>query len=274
MKRIEEVHDVKYFDPAEDYMAFQPDVILFWEAPYTSQSPFRDVWNKVVKTPVRKALLFAGGPIKKEWVKDFDHVFVESKINKDEFDALGISNSTAFGINEEIMVPMKREKKYVGIHHGTCASWKRQQLVGESLGKDGLVVGRYQESDRFPFDECKRLGTTVLDEQQPEQIAELLNESIMCLQTSRADGGGQRCTLEAMACNIPVICTSDSPKNREYVEESGFGVVCAPDSPHIKLAIEEVKNREWGNKGRDYIMTKWTSKHYADNLLAWINKQI
>lgn len=273
MKHIEEIHDVGYFEPSGNIELFNPDIILFWEAPYTSQGKDKDMWSRIINIPYRKALLFAGGPVKKEWVDKFDHVFVESKINKEEFDSLGIPNSTAFGINEEIMKPVDLPKKYIGIHHGTCASWKRQWLVGESLGKDGLVVGRYQESDRFPFDECKRLGTVVMDEQSPEKIAELLNESRICLQTSRADGGGQRCTLEAMACNIPVICMSDSPKNREYVEDSGFGVVTAPDAPHIKIEIESVLKREWGTKGREYILSKWTSRHYADNLLIWINKQ-
>ena len=49
-------------------------------------------------------------------------------------------------------------------------------------------------------------------------------------------------TLEAMACGVPVVCMEDSPKNREYVEESGFGKVVYPNKEEIKRAVEEIKN--------------------------------
>lgn len=271
MKHIEKEHDVKYFEPSDDIESFKPDVVLFWEALCTAESKDRDMWNRVVNLPFKKALLFAGGPIKAEWAKPFDHIFVESKINKDEFDALNIANSTAFGVNEEIMHPIEGIGKfYDGMHHGTCASWKRQWLVGESIGDKGLVVGRFQDSDPYPFNRCKELGTEVLDEKEPDIICELLNQSHCVLQTSDYWGGGQRCTLEAMACNVPVICMSDSPKNREYVEESGFGIVVDPDPVQIRNAVEEVKKWPKSNRGREYIMSKWTSRHYADNLLKYL----
>jgi len=271
MKHIEKVHDVKYFDPTDDFESWNPDIILFWEALCTSQSKDKEMWDKVVRSPFKKALLFAGGPIKAEWAKPFDHIFVESKINADEFNALGITNSTAFGINEEIFYPKNLEKKYLGMHHGTCASWKRQWLIGEAIGDKGIVVGRYQDTDSYPFNRCKELGTTVLDEKTPEEISDLLNQSFTCLQTSDYWGGGQRCTLEALACNVPVVCMTDSPKNREYVEESGCGIVTDPTPQDISRASVIAQSTNWGNKGRDYVMSKWTSKHYADNLLAWIN---
>lgn len=273
MKRIEEVHEVKYFEPTDDIEAFNPDVVLFWEALCTSQSKDKAMWDRVVNLPYKKALLFAGGPIKAEWATPFDHIFVESKLNKDEFDALGISNSTAFGINEDIFYPEKLEKIYDGMHHGTCASWKRQWLVGESIGSKGIVVGRYQETDPTPFKRCKELGVTVLDEKQPEEIRTLLNQSHTCLQTSEYWGGGQRCTLEALACDVPVICMTDSPKNREYVEESGCGLVVEPNAQNISDAVHIIKATDYGTRGSDYVKSKWTSKHYADNLLKWIEQQ-
>jgi hypothetical protein len=64
---------------------------------------------------------------------------------------------------------------------------------------------------------------------------------------------------------------TDSPKNREYVEESGCGIVTDPTPQDISRASVIAQSTNWGNKGRDYVMSKWTSKHYADNLLAWIN---
>mgnify|MGYP006321665743 CR=1 FL=1 len=94
-----------------------------------------------------------------------------------------------------------------------------------------------------------------------------------CLQTSEYWGGGQRCTLEALACDVPVICMTDSPKNREYVEESGCGLVVEPNAQNISDAVHIVKATDYGTRGSDYVKSKWTSKHYADNLLEWINQQ-
>lgn len=275
MKHIEQEHEVKYFEPSDDIESFNPDVILFWEALCTSQSKDKAMWDRVVNLPFKKCLLFAGGPIRAEWATPFDHIFVEGEFNKKEFDALGIKNSIAFGINEEIMRPINTVKVYDGMHHGTCASWKRQWLLAEALGNKGLVVGRFQDSDPYPFTRSKELGCNIMDEKTPEEICLLLNQSHCVVQTSEYWGGGQRCTLEAMACNIPVICMSDSPKNREYVEESGFGIVVDPSVQQIQKSVNDIKiNRVMSSRlsgGRDYIMSKWTSKHYADAIIKGIN---
>lgn len=270
MRHIEKDHTVTYHEPTDDIK--DVDIVLYWEAPCTINGKDAANYLRVRSLPFKKFLLFAGGPIKKEWVDGFDHVFVESKINKDEFNALGVPNSTAFGINERIFEPKHMERIYDGIHHGTCASWKRQWLVGEALKEKGLVVGRYQESDPRPFDECRKFGCNVMDEKKPEELVDLINQSWTCVQTSDFWGGGQRCTLEAMACNVPPIVMSDSPKNREYVEESGFGVVVEPHIEDIRNAVESIKADPRPYTGRDYVMSKWTSRHYAENLLKVINK--
>ena len=268
MKIIEKDYDVKYVEPTDDIP--NDGVVLYWEAPCTINGKDAALYNKIRHLPNRKALLFAGGPIKKEWLQGFDHVFYESKINGDELRALGISCSLAFGINEEIFKPKNMVKIYDGIHAGTCASWKRQWLVGEALGVKGLVVGRYQTTDPRPFDDCKKWGCNVMDEKTPEELSDLVNQSHTCVQTSDVWGGGQRCTLEALACDVPVICMTDSPKNREYVEESGFGMICEPSVPQIRSAVESLTSVVRIPKGRDYIMSKWTSKHYSAALLAWL----
>ncbi len=270
MKIIEQTCDVTYHEPTDEV---DPNaIVLFWEALCTRVSKDKDMFEKVMKLPNKKALLFAGGPIKEEWFEGFDHIFWESKIDGEVFERMGISNSCAFGINEKVFYPEQREKKYDSCHFGTSASWKRQWLLGEAVKEKGLIVGRYQETDRRPFDDCKRFGCIVLPEMHPNDLRPLLNESWTCGQTCAKDGGGQRCTLEALACNVPVICMTDSPKNREYVEESGCGMVVEPNIQDIHKAVEECKKIDWGTKGRDYIMSKWTSQHYADALLQWINQ--
>jgi len=272
MQILEKEFDVEYKEPTAD---IRPDaVVLLWEAPCTINHPENGIWYKrICDLPNKKALLFAGGPLKQEWMWQFDHVFVESAINAEECDVQGVKHSTAFGINSDIFKPMEVEKIYDGIHHGTCASWKRQWLVGEAVGNKGLIVGRGQETDPFPFDRCKELGCTVLPETDPTELVVLMNQSHTCLQTSDYWGGGQRCTLEAMACGIPPVVMMDSPKNREYIEESGFGIVCEPDAQSIKNAVNELKtNPPNPQVGRDYIESKWTPQHYADSLSVVIKE--
>lgn len=270
MKIIEKNHWVTYHEPTD---AIPEDaVVLYWEAPCTINGKDAANYIRIRELKNKKALLFAGGPIKSEWIKGFDHIFVESKINDEELNALDFPHSVAFGINEEIFKPYMVPKVYVGIHAGTCASWKRQWLLGEALGPRGCVVGRYQETDPSPFDRCKVLGTVILPEQTPEQLVMTVNSALICVQTSDFHGGGQRATLEAMACNIPVLCMSDSPKNMEYVTESGAGLITEPNKEDIAKAIGLMISTDYGTRGRDYIMSKWTAKHYADNLLKWINQ--
>lgn len=267
MKRLEQDYDITYHEPTDDLNG--ADLILYWEAPITIRGENAHHYMNVMNQATKKILLFAGGPIKQEWVKGFDLLCVESKINQQECDNLGIPAITAFGINEDIFFPQDLPKVYDGIHQGTCASWKRQELFGRALKEKGIVVGRDQESDSMPFRVCRDMGTTVMLEQSYEKVAELLNQSHVMVQTSNEYGGGQRATLEAFACDIPVICMKDSPKNREYVEESGCGYVIEPHETNIYQAVKEfVTGGIVLEKGaaRKYIESKWTSKHYAQNL--------
>ena len=269
MKRIEETHYVHYFEPWDDFRGM--DVLLYWEAPCTTLGENSAYYKKVQNTPIRKALLFAGGPIEAQWLWGFDHVFVEGEFNKREFDALGIENSIAFGVNDEIFKPQKQQKVFDGFMQATFAGWKRQPLFAEALGERGLLCGRYQETDQSPWRDSSK--AVRLPEMPAEGVASLINASHCVVNTAEYWGGGQRCTLEAMACGVPVVVMSDSPKNREFVEESGAGLVCDPNPDSIRKAVEDIKgwSEEEKQRGIGYIKEKWTSKHYADNLLKFIN---
>lgn len=272
MELIETEHEVIYQEPHE--IIKDVDIILYWEAPCTINGKDKMNYLNILTNPLPKALLFAGGPIKKEWIDGFDLVFVESQINADECEKQKIPHRTAFGVNTDIFYPANVEKIYDGMHQATCASWKRLDLFAKALKNRGIVCGRDQETDPNGFIACRKYGVTLLPEQPYKKVAELLNQSYTLVQTSEFWGGGQRATLEAMACGIPPIVMSDSPKNREYVEDSGFGLIVEPREEDIRVAIRQlIVEPQDPQIGVKYIENKWTASHYAISILQGI-KQI
>ncbi len=270
LRLIEAEHEVTYHEP--DEVLPTVDWILYWEAGCTMESPEDGhKYRAILNSPQKKALLFAGGPVKEKYFQGFDHIFVESKINKDEFDALGMKNSTAFGVNTDIFFPINdADKKFTTVTHGACAGWKRQHLVGQAMKEKALVFGQYQASDPYVFEECRRNGATVMPEQTYEETNRLLNSASVSVNCADYWGGGQRATLEAMACDIPVVVMSDSPKNREYVEESECGYIVNPDPQSIVIGVHTALQMK-KPKSRDYVMSKWTPEHYKNALLNAIH---
>lgn len=278
MKLLEQEHEVKYFDfPLKDIHEFKPDIVLYWEAPITNKGRDADNWFSVCALPYKKALLFAGGPLKAIDVKDFDLVFVESQINEEDCEREGIPYKRAFGVNTQIMKPLALPKQYDGILAATFASWKRHELFAEALQSKGLAVGRLQEYDLNGYNRCKQLKVNVMDEQTPEELAKLYNQSLVAVNTAEYWGGGQRMTLEALACGIPVIAMADSPKNVEFLKETPCGSIVEPTAEAIREAVAhwkemDAKDREFLSlTGVTYIKHKWTEKHYANALLEGIN---
>lgn len=272
MQLIEKEHEVKYFDfPLKGLAEFNPDVVLYWEAPVTNRGKDAEYWFQVCALPYKKALLFAGGPLKAIDVKDFDLVFVESQINEEDCEREGIPFKRAFGVNTQIFKPTEGKPisiLYDGFMQATFAEWKRHELFADALQSKGAVAGRKQEHDTNGYEQCVKRGVTIYDEQPAERIAELIQQSHAVVNTASYWGGGQRCTLEAMACGVPVIVMSDSPKNKEFVEASGAGIVCDPTVEAIQSAVEVCKeSNDFGAKGLEYVQDNWTEQHYADAIL-------
>lgn len=268
LKRLEKDHEIGYFEPLDRYRIdlFKPDVLLFWGA------LCENCVKEVIQYPYKKAICFAGGPIDESNVHGWDLYFTESTINEAELRVLGKPYMRAFGINERLFTPILTEKKYDAIFWGAFAKWKRHDLFAMSSLEGGLAIGQHQDHEPECYEICHQMGVKVMEEQTRDKIIDLIRQSYCALNTSDFWGGGQRMTLEAMACGIPPIVMSDSPKNCEYVEESGYGIICNPDINEIKEAIEKAKTIK-GFKGHNYVQSKWTSKHYADNLIKGL-KQI
>lgn len=268
IRLLEKYHEITFHEPDEELPTV--DWILFHEAPCTYESKEDGhKYKKLLANPQKKALLFAGGPVKREWVEGFDHIFVESKINKEEFDRMGMRNSTAFGVNTDVFKPIAQKRDYKAVTHGAFAGWKRQHLVAAALREQALIFGRYQPEDPYTYDESIRHGAHVLGEQSYEETARLINTATVAVNAADFWGGGQRATLESMACGLPVVVMTDSPKNREYVEESGVGIICDPHSDSIRRAVEDAMHASSADRQRAflYVHNKWTHYHYADALM-------
>lgn len=262
---IKESHEVIVLEPRDEIAihAFKPDVLLFWGA------LCEDAKNVVVKYPYKKAICFAGGPIEQSNVDGFDMYFVESAINEKELQVLGKPYMRAFGVNEEIFKPVSLPKLWDGAACAAFAAWKRPELFAAALALQGCWVGQKQDHEKWCYEVLEKEGVKILGHQPAEKCARLINSAYCVVNTASLWGGGQRLTLEAMACDIPVIVMSDSPKNCEYVIESGAGLIVEPSVKAIQEAVEKIKGGFKG-EGRKYIESKWTGKHYADSLLDGI----
>lgn len=275
MKLIEEKHEVRYYDTTRlsELTAWEPDRVLYWEAPCTINGKDAANYNAVRTLPFKKALLFAGGDLRREWVDGFDLLFVESRVNEEDCERLGIPYRRAFGVNTQIMQPQKQPKVFSGYMQATYALWKRHALFAEALGTSGVATGRRQEHEPQCYQVCEVKGVLTLPELPAEAVCSLINASYAVVNTSEYWGGGQRCTLEAMACGVPVIVMSDSPKNREFVDESGGGIVVEPNASAIRSAITlDIKavGQSYGQRGLEYVRSNWTERHYADAIMAGI----
>lgn len=274
LKILGKEHEVRYFDfPLTTLEKFNPDVVLYWEAPVTQRGKDAENWQAVCALPYKKCLLFAGGPLKSFDVKDFDLVFVESQINVDDCDREGIPYKRAFGVNTQIFKPspLPEKKKYDAFLQATFAEWKRHALFAQAVGSRGAVAGRRQEHDMNGYLACVKSGVHIFEEQSAREIRQLINQSYCVLNTSEFWGGGQRATLEAMACAVPVIVMEDSPKNCEFVRQSGGGIISLPTKESVQEAIEHCKlTNDMGIKGYEYVQNYWTEFDYARDLLEGI----
>lgn len=267
MSIIEKKYPVSYREPWDEIK--DADIILYWEAPCTASGKDAEHYLKVRFNELPKILLFAGGPIRPADCLGFDLFLVESKINEENFTEISLPWKRAFGVNTEIMKPEPQPKVWDGCMPATCASWKRQTLFSQALGKKGVLCGRDQETDPIGFINARKYSTLLFPELPAEAVNTIYNSSWCTVNTSDYWGGGQRCTLESLAAGVPVVVMADSPKNREFIEDGGPGLICNPDPESIHRAVENIKTwdmKEVSARARAYVESKWTAAHYAKNI--------
>lgn len=259
---LKENHELERFEPdaTDDIVEWGPDVILYWGA---LQERLK---HHVLKLPYPKANCWAGGPIEPEHLGGIDLYFIENQVVQNEFAQYGAPTMIAFGVNEKWFNKQRRKKIYKASFAGAFAAWKRHELFADSFDHTdwkGICFGQMQEHEPHCYEYPKSKGIIIKDRQDPREVAKIINQSEYVLNPASYWGGGQRLTLEAMACDVPPIVMDDSPKNCEYVDEAGFGHIVSPSSHEIRPLLAQEPQKEGGRK---YIKSKWTGRHYAENL--------
>lgn len=242
---------------------WQPTHILGWG------SLDRPSFSGLEQFDIPRGLCFAGGPRQHPNSEVFDTIFVENTHYLEDFKEQGVNAVLAFGVNDLFFRPLETAKHWKAVYPASFAAWKRHELFYDAVGEKGLAIGKISEHEKYIFKDGIAAGVCVLPPVPYEVLPMIYNQSEFALITASEVGGSQRAVLEAMACNIPPVVMSDAPQNVEYVKEAGFGLIVEPDVESIKKALRSEPQK---TGGRGYIESKWTAKHYAqqiyENLLA------
>lgn len=253
------LHDITVSLSMTDSVAeFNPDVILCWaDMTRDNARPLKELGKPM-------ALCFAGGEVDSYNTYLFDHVFVESLIYKQKLDDLGVSCSIAFGTNTDLFQPVEQAKVFDTIFPATFAAWKRHDLYARSVQwLNSLAVGyMYTDHEQECWQECLRMGVTVLPHASAEVLHRLYAASKVCVITSLSSGGSQRTVLEAMAMNLPLVVT-DSDKF-DYLTDECFRV--EPEAETIRGAVTALLDGERTIITRQHVLDNWSHIQYADAL--------
>jgi glycosyltransferase involved in cell wall biosynthesis len=239
----------------------RPDVILHW-ADMTRENAV-----PLAELGIPMAICFAGGEVDSYNTALFDHIFVESKVYKEKLNAAGYDNvSIAFGTNTDLFSPVTQNKQFDTIFPATFAAWKRHDLYSHSvMGLRSLACGYiYTDHEQECWQECLKLGTTILPHVSAQVLKYLYAASRICVIPSMSSGGSQRTVLEAMAMNLPLIIT-DSDKY-DYAHDSGKVFVAEPTVESIRGYIDAILDGEQEVNTRDYVLENWSHLTYADSL--------
>jgi len=160
-----------------------------------------------------------------------------------------------------VFKPLNIDKKWDCIYPGRCTEgyWKRPELAIEACQIAGKSLVMPGANLKRTYNHVKIFNKWLT----PFELNIIYNQSRCLLITSNYKEMGPRVIPEAAACNIPIVCCSDSPANVSYVEKIG-GFIAKPDpldiAGKIKLATNTICNsrEQLKNLGltRDLILKK------------------
>lgn len=215
--------DINYINTQDDLSSVIPDSpILYWG---NFQSPLT---RELVQLPNKKLMVFAAGltpeQITSPLAHDFDHIFIETEVERAWFRHIGVRVSRAFGVDTQMYKPMNVRKVWDCIYPAAFAVWKRHDLYVaycKKHNKKGLAIGYMQPNDveHICYDICREAGLDVLPRVTPDVMPYFYNMSREVVVTASEEGGGLRTLSEAKACGIPVNTDLLNPRLKEAYEE-------------------------------------------------------
>lgn len=121
----------------------------------------------------------------------------------------------AFGVDTDIMKPIKIKKEFDCIFVGSVCKYKRPLKILNIQGKK-CIIG--QLTDKNIISKLKdNKDIKVYNFQSYENLSLFYNKSKLCYVPCILQGGGERAVLEARACGIPVKIENDNPKLKELL---------------------------------------------------------
>ena len=250
-------YDIRYYSPYEDFLEGNPDILAVWGGAYA-----KEVQAVALADHPRKVMFHAGGDMKSGYLQAFNKLFIEWPYEEQELKSKGFNYTVAFGTNEHLFRPIPMQKMWDSVYPCAYADWKRHRLFADAFGERGLVCGSKQKVETYCYEYPEQKGCTVLPNLPMSFLPYIYSAAFCTTVTASYFGGSQRTILESMACGIPAIVMSDAKRNCIYIEESGQGYIVEPEQDAIKEAVLRVKEQKWDP--RPYVLSKWTSKHYAD----------
>ena len=150
----------------------------------------------------------------------------------------------AFGINSDIykVIP-DAIKIWDWLTVGSFSLWKRHYLFKEKGGYK-LAIGEIQKENMSEsidiIGDLLLNNIAVSDMIEPAKLAMIYNSADKTFVGANVNGGGERATLESLACGTPVEVEKDNPKLKELLTWKERGRV--PDqyfyADRLKFAIE------------------------------------
>ena len=135
-----------------------------------------------------------------------------------------------YGANVELFQPQSKEKKRfkilfvgtVGVRKGLIYLFKALEVLAEKYDFECMLIGSLEEQFRPVFDQYKHLFTYI-PRVPHKELVNYYNEASVFVIPS-LDEGMAFVQLEALACGLPVICTTNSGGD-SVVEEGKEGFV-------------------------------------------------
>ena len=266
MRIIEKKHEVCYHLNGDIEHEWLSDVILAWGGTLSKS------YENIQKYECPKILLFAGGPIGKDFFTNYNLVCFENNLHTLHARSLGIDCMSAFGTNTQVFKPMRQPKMFDVIYPGAFGRWKRKDLFARATkGLRSFTCGNIQPHEIECWDVCVENGIAVSADIPQARLPYFMAMSETLCVLPVAEIGGQRTVLEGMAMKMPVIVPSDAPLVLEFARYGGM--IIKPNEGEIREAIKASIGRV-NREGYEYVMNNYTEEHYASRLRIAIDRVV